>query len=223
MGKIEMVLKAEIARLSRREARRLMTKHVEELRRLRRRVAELEHEVRSLKAARAEEQVKTKIRAVTESVAGAEVKTVRMSPKLIRALRNRLGISQAELAKLVGVSTVAVGQWESGRSRPRSESKARIAALRSLGRREARRLLGGAVTMKAAGKEDYPTIKALVLDFVHRCGGHVDYEALTKEVKKLRPASEWKKTHWAWYKHEILHGKYKGLFSKKERAAVSQA
>ena len=64
-----------------------------------------------------------------------------MTPRLIRALRSRLGISQAELAKLVGVSTVAVGQWESGRSRPRAESKARIAALRSLGRREVKRLL----------------------------------------------------------------------------------
>ena len=62
MGKVETVLKAEIARLSRRETRRLMTKHVEELRRLRRRVAELAGDVRALKAARAEEQVKTKFR-----------------------------------------------------------------------------------------------------------------------------------------------------------------
>jgi DNA-binding transcriptional regulator YiaG len=223
MGKVETVLKAEIARLSRRETRRLMTKHVEELRRLRRRVAELSQEVRALKAARAEEQVKTKIRTAAETVAGAEVTTVRMSPRLIRSLRKRLGISQAELAKLVGVSTVAVGQWESGRSRPRSESKARIAALRSVGRREVRRLLGGAEMMKATGKEDYPTIKALVLDFVHRCRGHVDYEALTKEVKTHFPASRWKKTHWTWYKHQILHGRFKGLFTKKERAAVSQA
>ena len=141
MGKVETVLKAEIARLSRRETRRLMTKHVEELRRLRRRVAELEHDVRALKAARAEEQVRTKIRAATETVAGGQAATIRMTPRLIRSLRNRLGISQAELAKLVGVSTVAVGQWESGRSRPRPESKARIAALRSVGRREVRRLL----------------------------------------------------------------------------------
>jgi len=66
---------------------------------------------------------------------------VRMSPRLIRTLRKRLGISQADLAKLVGVSTVAVGTWESGRSRPRAESKARIAALRSVGRREVKRLL----------------------------------------------------------------------------------
>jgi len=143
MGKVETVLKAEIARLSRRETRRLMTKHVEELRRLRRRVGNLAHEVRALKAARVEEQVKTKMQAATETAAGAQATTIRMTPRLIRSLRGRLGISQAELAKLVSVSTVAVGQWESGRSRPRSESKTRIAALRSVGRREVRRLLAG--------------------------------------------------------------------------------
>ena len=143
MGKVETVLKAEIARLSRRETRRLMTRHVEEIRRLRRRMVELAHEVRSIKAARAEEQAKTKIRAATETVASGQTTTIRMTPRLIRALRNRLGISQAELAKLVKVSTVAVGQWESGRSRPRAESKARIAALRSVGRREVKRLLTG--------------------------------------------------------------------------------
>jgi len=111
------------------------------VRRLRRRMSELEQEVHDLKAARAQEQVQTKIRTAAETVAGAQAAAVRVSPRLIRALRNRLGISQADLARLVGVSTVAVGQWESGRSRPRSASKARIAALRSVGRREVRRLL----------------------------------------------------------------------------------
>ena len=137
MGKVETVLKAEIARLS----RRLMMKPVEELRRLRRRVLELSRELRALKAARVEEQAKAKIRAASETVAGGQATTIRMTPRLIRALRSRLGISQADFAKLAGVSTVAVGQWEAGRSRPRAERKARIAALRSVGRREVRRLL----------------------------------------------------------------------------------
>ena len=141
VGKVETVLKAEIARLARRETRALIAKHVDEIRRLRRRLAEVEQELRALKAARAEELVKRKIRAAAETVAGAQAATIRMTPRLIRALRKRLDISQAQLAKLVGVSSVAVGAWESGRSRPRSDSKARIAALRTVGRREVRRLL----------------------------------------------------------------------------------
>jgi DNA-binding transcriptional regulator YiaG len=141
MGKVETALKAEIARLSRRETRRMMMKHVEEIRRLRRRVAGLEHDLRAMKTARAEEQAKTKIRAAAETAARGHATSVRLSPRLIRTLRSRLGITQAELAKLVGVSIIAVGTWESGRSRPRSGRRARIAALRSLGRREVRRLL----------------------------------------------------------------------------------
>jgi DNA-binding transcriptional regulator YiaG len=141
MGKVETVLKSEIARLSRRETRRLMTKHVEELRRLRRRVAELDHEVRALKKARTEEEIKAKITATSENVDAKRASKHRLSPKLIRALRRRLKITQAELAQVVGVSTVAVGMWESGATHPKPESKARIVALRSLGRREVRRLL----------------------------------------------------------------------------------
>jgi DNA-binding transcriptional regulator YiaG len=141
MGKVETVLKAEIMRLARRETRRGVAKHTEELRRLRQRMSALEREVRALRAARAEEQVKTKIRMATQTVVSDQSPAVRLGPKLIRSLRTRLGISQADLAKLVGVSAVAVGTWESGRSRPRPETKARIVALRSLGRREAKRLL----------------------------------------------------------------------------------
>lgn len=139
MGKIETTLKAEITRLSRRETRGLIAKHVSDLRRLRQRVAGLERELRALKTARADEKAKTKIMAATE--AGAGERSVRLSPRLIRSLRGRLGISQANLAKLVGVSTVAVGSWESGKSKPRPASKARIAALRGLGRREVRQFL----------------------------------------------------------------------------------
>jgi DNA-binding transcriptional regulator YiaG len=139
MGKIETVLKSEIARLSRRKVRGLIARPIVELRRLRQRVGSLEHEIRALKAARAEDQAKTKIRTATETVAGESA--VRLSPRLIRSLRSRLGISQADLAKLVGMSTVAVGTWETGRSKPKPETKARIAALRRLGRREVRRLL----------------------------------------------------------------------------------
>ena len=141
MGKVETVLKAEITRLSRRETRRLMTKHVEELRRLRQRMATLEHEVRSLKTARAEERVKAKIRTSAETVVADGASTARLSPGLILSLRRRLNLTQAELAKLVGVSAMAVGLWESGSTHPRRETKARIVALRSLGRREVRRLL----------------------------------------------------------------------------------
>lgn len=65
------------------------------------------------------------------------------------------------------------------------------------------------------------TIKSLVIDFVHRSGGEVDYNALTAEVKRHFPASRWQKTHWAWYRYQIVRGRFKTLFSETERSALS--
>ena len=40
----------------------------------------------------------------------------------IKAQRKRLGLSQAELAEILGVAVSAVGMWESGERRPRHET-----------------------------------------------------------------------------------------------------
>ena len=52
-----------------------------------------------------------------------------MSPDEIKALRLRLGLSQKEMAKRVGVSLNSVGFWESGRSAPGSANREALAAL----------------------------------------------------------------------------------------------
>lgn len=65
------------------------------------------------------------------------------------------------------------------------------------------------------------TIKALVLDFVHRCNGHVSFEALTDAVRRQFPTSKWKKSHWAWYRQQILHGRFRSMFSDDELTALA--
>ena len=70
-----------------------------------------------------------------------DVKASRFSPQLIRSLRKHLGISQKELAILVGVSLGAAHLWETGKFKPKDEKKRVLVALRKLGRREVRRLL----------------------------------------------------------------------------------
>lgn len=72
-----------------------------------------------------------------------------------------------------------------------------------------------------ATDDGYRTIKALVIDFVHRHDGKVDFGALTQEVTRRFPDSRWKRTHWAWYRHQILHGRFKDLFSAQEREALA--
>jgi len=69
-----------------------------------------------------------------------EIMKARFSPRLIRSLRKKLRITQKELAVLAGVSVGAVHQWEGGKSEPRAVKKARLVALRSLARREVRKL-----------------------------------------------------------------------------------
>jgi DNA-binding transcriptional regulator YiaG len=56
-------------------------------------------------------------------------------------LRKRLDLSAAELAQLLGVSMQSVYNWEHKKSAPRKEQVAAIVALRSIGKREARRRL----------------------------------------------------------------------------------
>jgi len=69
-------------------------------------------------------------------------------------------------------------------------------------------------------RRQYRTIKALVFDCVHLHSGLVDYQKLTEEVLKHFPRSRWKKSHWAWYKHQILSGRFKESFSQAERQNI---
>lgn len=64
-------------------------------------------------------------------------------------------------------------------------------------------------------KESYRTIKALVLAFVHECKGRVDYDAVTHEVRLHFSASKWQRTHWAWYRSQIVRGRFKAQFSSR--------
>jgi len=45
----------------------------------------------------------------------------RFSPDAVRAERERLDLTAAEYAELVGVSMITIYSWEHGRSRPRAE------------------------------------------------------------------------------------------------------
>ena len=80
------------------------------------------------------------------AAAPEEVKAARLTPWLIKKLRKRLGITQGELATLVGVSTSAVGSWEYGKAKPQGHNREALVALRKLGRRE----VAGILATKAA-------------------------------------------------------------------------
>jgi len=70
--------------------------------------------------------------------------------------------------------------------------------------------------------KQHRTIKSLVLDYVHKVGGAVDYSELTRQVKEQFPDSKWQRTHWAWYKNQILRARFREMFTDMERAALGE-
>ena len=69
-------------------------------------------------------------------------KQIRISPAIIRKHRKRLKLSQAELAKLLNVSTNTVLRWEAGSSKPRSQHLPQLDQLRSMSQRDLKKQLG---------------------------------------------------------------------------------
>lgn len=153
MPNIAKVLREEISRISRHEAKVAVSPIRKPTIRLRRDVADMKLRLALMEKATKEIQsVVAKIQAAQPTPAPEPVDKGWISGKGIRSLRKRLGLSQAEFAKLVGVSDQAVYQWESkpGMLKLRAATKAAVWAVRGIGKAEARKRL--AVGKKAASK-----------------------------------------------------------------------
>lgn len=144
MQNLSQALKAEIQRISRREIKTSfrpirsstvgLKKTVAELRR---KVATLESENKRLLSFQKAEQEKL------PQVSSEEAGKVRISSKSIHALRNKLGLSQDDFAKLIDVSGQAVYAMEhkEGRLRFRGNTLNKILAIKGIGKREAQKRL----------------------------------------------------------------------------------
>ena len=147
MSNVASVLKEEISRVARKEIRletnsikKSSTTHRSEIAALKRRVQELERQLRRLSRG-----------GQSSSPAAANEDTIspstRFSAKSMAAQRKRLGLSAAECGLLIGASSQSVYNWEEGNVRPRAQHLPAIFALRKLGRRQASQILE---TRKAA-------------------------------------------------------------------------
>lgn len=67
-----------------------------------------------------------------------DLKGFRYTARGVRAQRDRLGLSAEAFGRLLGVSSQAVYNWEHGVSYPRPALLDKLAALRTVSRREAR-------------------------------------------------------------------------------------
>jgi DNA-binding transcriptional regulator YiaG len=138
MANLASVLKSEVARLARKELRteteslkKAVAAQRSEIAALKRRTGDLEKIVKSLvrlvnKAGHAAEPTQ----------ADAEDGHFRFRASGMASNRKRLGLSAEDFGLLVGASGQSVYLWESGKTKPRPQSLAAIAALRGIGKRE---------------------------------------------------------------------------------------
>ncbi len=136
MTNFAVQLKNEIARIAKKTSRaesdairKITSQHRADIAALKRGVAELEATVKRL--------AKTNARSTLATSDKKPSQSLRFRASGFAALRTKLGLSAADMAKLLGVSAQSVYHWESGKSRPRTSQLAAIAAIRKLGKRQA--------------------------------------------------------------------------------------
>jgi len=138
MPTLAAVLKTEIRRLAARELKRTLRP----LKRLQRSVKKLR--AVSLGQRRTLAKVERRLGRLKARAAGAAGSSTpgrpgrKMTPGGIRALRSRLKMTRKQFAGLLEVSPGSIFGWETGRTRPRGRSLARISEVRKMGVRAAR-------------------------------------------------------------------------------------
>ena len=136
MANIAKALKAEISRISRKEAKGAIgpiAKSNIDLKKtvvdLKKRLAVLEKENKRLLAGVKKEK------SVKAPEPLEETKKARITSTTIRSLRSRLGLTQTEFGKLAGVTTGAVYLWENkeGPLNLRDKTKAALLSIKGMG------------------------------------------------------------------------------------------
>jgi DNA-binding transcriptional regulator YiaG len=153
MPNIAKVLREEISRISRHEAKVAVTpvrksnaKVRPDVAALKNRAATLEKEVKRLNIV-----VINLVSAQPAPAAAPVDDKVRILGRGVKSLRRKLGLTQEELGKLTGVSLGGVRAWErqKGMLKLKDTSKAAIIAIKGIGKTEARKRLDA---MKSAKK-----------------------------------------------------------------------
>jgi len=164
---IAQVLKAEISRISKREAKALTSTTRSTTIILKKTVANLKTRLATLEKSNKElsKQVESLVQAIPKPVEEPEAKGW-ISGKGVKALRKKLGLTQEELGKLTGVSLGGVRGWErqQGMLKLKDASKKAIMAIRGIGKVEARKRLdelGKTITLDKNHKNPYLKLKKL--------------------------------------------------------------
>ena len=158
MPNIVHVLKEEIRRLAKKEAKALTSKLKKDMVKLKKSNVAMRRILKQLDRDSGLLLNAEKRRCQSQQnapVIAPEKSRARVTAKGIRAMRKKLGVSQAGFAKLVGVSSQMVLIWEhkDGALRVKENTRAAILALRGIGAREAKRRLEMVAAKKVVGRK----------------------------------------------------------------------
>lgn len=138
MPNLAQQLKAEIGRIAKREIRAETQTYKKTVALQRAEVQALKRRIQTLEAAlkRVGKTAAALPQAAPEAEAEAEAEKLRFRVDGFAKLRQKLGLSAADMARMLGVSAQSVYHWESGKTRPRPSQLKAIAAVRKLGKKE---------------------------------------------------------------------------------------
>ena len=151
MADFKQVFAVEIRRLARKEIKVAMETMQKTLANQRQQIVELRRQLRVLEKSKTAVGTAAKVEKVE-----ADDKKVsrRITGRRIVAMRNKMGLSQAQFAELLGVSLSSIVNWEKDKRTPRASQKEQIAGLRLLGKREiAKRLEASGMPVKAVARK----------------------------------------------------------------------
>lgn len=137
MADLAGALKEEIRRLAKKEVRAETGKTKQAVSQYRRDIAKLKRQLTAAEKKISFLERREKKRLEEPETGGGAAEGVRFSARSVKAQRQRLGLSAADYAKLVGVSPLTIYNWEHGKTRPRQEQLAALVAVRGIGKREA--------------------------------------------------------------------------------------
>jgi DNA-binding transcriptional regulator YiaG len=143
MPNIATVLKAEISRVARKELRgntnslkKTVAAQRSEIASLKQRVQALEGVLKRLTKGVNANQKPSNAPVAGESSGNSDSAGLRFRAAGMATNRKRLGLSAADFGLLVGTTGQSIYAWEAGKSKPRPQTLAAIAALRGVGRRQ---------------------------------------------------------------------------------------
>ncbi len=134
MANIASFLKSEISRIARKEIRaetetlkKASSQYRSDIAALKRRLVEQERLIAKLRKNKLVPAIETE----------EENSKLRFRADGFASLRKKLGLSAANMGKLLGVSLQTIYHWEKGQSKPRASQLQAIAEVRKIGKRAA--------------------------------------------------------------------------------------